>query len=134
MLDQRGEKREQAGITHPAREQAKQHAMIDAREVALDVALDHVAEAVAGADECPEAPDGLTHRVTHVHATDAGGRVHVLRGDVLRIAPVPHEVGGRRTMLNEGLARWTYEGREGFGIAEYLHQLDADGHPVVAVE
>src|SRR5439155_18885423 len=58
MLDQRGEKREQAGITHPAREQAKQHAMIDAREVALDVALDHVAEPVAGADESPEAPDG----------------------------------------------------------------------------
>ena len=35
--------------------------------------------------------------------------------------------GGRRTMLNEGLARWTYEGHEGFGIAEYLHQLDAEG-------
>ena len=78
--------------------------------------------------------DGLTHRVTHVHATDAGGRVHVLRGDVLRIAPVPHEVGGRRTILNEGLARWTYEGREGFGIAEYLHQLDAEGRPVVPIE
>jgi len=30
-------------------------------------------------------------------------------------------------MLNEGLARWTYEGHEGFGIAEYLHQLDAEG-------
>ena len=40
----------------------------------------------------------------------------------------------RRTMLNEGLARWTHEGHEGFGIAEYLHQLDAEGRPVVPIE
>jgi len=79
-------------------------------------------------------PDGLTHRVSHVRATDSHGRVHALRGDVLRVAPVPHAVGGRRTILNEGLARWTYEGREGFGIAEYLHQLDAEGRPVVPIE
>ena len=29
------------------------------------------------------------------------------------------------TIVNEGLARWTYEGRTGTGISEYLHQLDA---------
>ena len=79
-------------------------------------------------------PDGLTHRTTHVRATDSNGRVHALRGDVLRVAGVPHEAGGRRTILNEGLTRWTYEGREGFGIAEYLHQLDAEGRPVVPIE
>src|SRR5881398_755475 len=77
--------------------------------------------------------DRLTHRVTHVRATDAQGRVHALRGDVLRVASLPQH-GDRRTLLNEGLARWTYEGREGFGIAEYLHQLDADGRPVVPIE
>src|SRR5439155_417365 len=77
--------------------------------------------------------DRLTHRVTHVRATDAQGRVHALRGDVLRVASLPQH-GDRRTLLNEGLARWTYEGREGFGIAEYLHQLDADGRPAVPIE
>src|SRR2546428_9280613 len=45
--------------------------------------------------------DGLTHRTTHVRATDSNGRVHALRGDVLRVAGVPHEAGGRRTILNE---------------------------------
>ena len=78
------------------------------------------------------ADDGLTHRVTDVQATDARGRVHALRADLLRVAPIAHP--GRRTLINEGLARWTYEGREGFGIAEYLHQLDADGRPLVAIE
>src|SRR5438067_209278 len=80
------------------------------------------------------AADRLTHAVTHVRATDKRGRVHALRGDCLRVAPVAHEVGGRRTLINEGLARWTYEGHTGYGIAEYLHQLDADGRPVVPIE
>src|SRR5947208_1399132 len=84
---------------------------------------------------CTElAADRLTHAVTHVRATDKRGRVHALRGDVLRVAPVAHAVGGRRTLINEGLARWTYEDRTGYGIAEYLHQLDADGRPVVPIE
>jgi hypothetical protein len=80
------------------------------------------------------AADGLTHRATTVRATDKLGRVHELRGDLLRVAPVEHDHRGRRTLLNEGLARWTSEGRTGYGIAEYLHQLDTDGRPVVPVE
>src|SRR5207245_1042499 len=80
------------------------------------------------------AADRLTHAVTRVRATDKRGRVRALGGEVLRVAPVAHAVGGRRTLINEGLARWTYEGRTGYGIAEYLHQLDADGRPVVPIE
>ena len=80
------------------------------------------------------ADDGLTHRVSHVRATDKGGRVHELRADVLRVAGLPQRHGERRTIVNEGLARWTYEGRTGYGISEYLHQLDADGRPLVRVE
>jgi len=38
------------------------------------------------------------------------------------------------TVVNEGLARWTYEGQTGYGIAEYLHQLDAESRPVVPIE
>jgi hypothetical protein len=80
------------------------------------------------------AADGVTHRGCRVRATDKHGRVHELGAEVLRVAGVGHEIGGRRTVLNEGLARWTYEGRTGYGIAEYLHQLDADGRPVVPIE
>ena len=39
----------------------------------------------------------------------------------------------RTTIVNEGLARWTYEGRTGTGISEYLHQLDDDARPVVPI-
>jgi hypothetical protein len=77
---------------------------------------------------------GLTHRACDVRATDARGRAHALRAEVRRVAPVVNEAGGRRTVINEGLARWTYEGREGFGIAEYLHQLDGEGRPLVRID
>jgi hypothetical protein len=80
------------------------------------------------------ADDGVTHRVSHVQATDKGGRVHELRGDIMRVYGVPHRTGERRTVVNEGLARWTYEGRVGHGISEYLHQLDDEGRPLVPIE
>lgn len=78
--------------------------------------------------------DGVTHRVSHVRATDKQGRVHELRGDLLRVAGLPSERDGKKTLVNEGLARWTYEGRSGTGIAEYLHQLNADGRPLRPIE
>jgi hypothetical protein len=80
------------------------------------------------------ADDGVTHRVSHVRATDKGGRVHRLRGDILRVYGLPHKTGDRHTVVNEGLARWTYEGRTGHGISEYLHQLDDEGRPLVPIE
>jgi hypothetical protein len=80
------------------------------------------------------ADDGITHRVSHVRATDKKGRVHELRGDVLRVFRATQRTGDRTTRVNEGLARWSYEGRTGHGIAEYLHQLDEDGRPLVPVE
>ena len=38
------------------------------------------------------------------------------------------------TIVNEGLAKWTYNGQEGYGISEYLHQLDADAKPIIPIE
>jgi len=80
------------------------------------------------------ADDGITHRVSHVRATDKRDRVHELRADILRVAGLPQRHGERRTLVNEGLARWTYDGRTGYGISEYLHQLDDDGAPLVPIE
>ena len=80
------------------------------------------------------AGDGLTHEVSRVRATDKLDRVHELRADVLRVAPALHDRDGRRTVVNEGLARWSYAGRTGHGISEYLHQLDESGRPVVPIE
>jgi hypothetical protein len=82
------------------------------------------------------ADDGLTQKVVHLTVLDKAGRIYDLRGDVLRVADIGRAGG---TVVNEGLARWTWTdplGVEhvGYGICEYLHQLDADATPLVAVE
>src|ERR1019366_616254 len=61
--------------------------------------------------------DGLTQRVVHVQVLDKKDRTYDLRGDVMRVADIGQ---GRGTVVNEGLARWTYEDRTGYGICEYL--------------
>jgi hypothetical protein len=80
------------------------------------------------------ADDGVTHTATHVHATDKRGRVHALDAEVFRVSPGPAGIRPDSTIVNEGLARWTYEGRTGYGISEYLHQLDGGARPVVPIE
>jgi hypothetical protein len=82
------------------------------------------------------ADDGVTHQVVHMEVVDKKGRSYGLRGDVMRVADIGRAGG---TMVNEGLARWTYTDpdggdRTGYGICEYLHQLDDGGRPVVPVE
>jgi hypothetical protein len=82
------------------------------------------------------AEDGLTQRIVHAEAVDKQGRVHHLTGEVLRVADIGRSGG---TVVNEGLTRWAYRGEDGrtavgYGIAEYLHQLDDDGRPLVPVE
>ena len=76
--------------------------------------------------------DGVTQKTVFVTAVDKKGREHELRGDVLRVFPG----GGAKsdTIVNEGLTRWTYQGITGHGIAEYLHQLDENGRPLVEIE
>jgi hypothetical protein len=78
--------------------------------------------------------DELTQRVVHLTALDKAGRSHELRGDLLRVAPLARLGEGGGTLVNEGLTRWTYEGRTGTGIAEYLHQIGSDGRPVTPIE
>jgi hypothetical protein len=80
------------------------------------------------------ADDGITHRETHVVATDKAGRTHELEAELLRVEPGPAGIRPNTTIVNEGLARWTYEGRTGTGISEYLHQLDGDARPVVPID
>jgi len=60
--------------------------------------------------------------------------VHELDADVFRVSPGPAGIRPDATIVNEGLARWTYEGRTGHGISEYLHQLDSNARPVVPIE
>ena len=70
---------------------------------------------------------GYNFRMTEISA--AIGRAQLAKLDRF------NEVRRRNAdVLNEGLARWSYEGRNGYGIAEYLHQLDEHGAPVVPID
>jgi hypothetical protein len=82
------------------------------------------------------ADDGLTQRVVHGIVVDKRDRTYHLTGDVLRVADIGKSGG---TVVNEGLTRWTCrtdrgDTASGYGIAEYLHQVDDHGRPVVPVE
>ncbi|MEA2625373.1 MAG: hypothetical protein QOD06_1418 [Candidatus Binatota bacterium] len=82
-------------------------------------------------------PDGITQRRIRLTATDKQGRDHVLDAEVQRVAPLldhPQGTSEGRTLVLEALARWRYDGRVGHGIAEYCHQLDEHGRPLVAIE
>lgn len=78
--------------------------------------------------------DGLTHKLSLVTAVDKAGTRHELRGEMLRVEPGARGVRPGATIVNEGLARWTYRGVVGYGISEYLHQLDDNARPVVSIE
>jgi len=51
-------------------------------------------------------PTGVTHEVVHLTVRDKRGHDVRVRGDVLRVADIGRAGG---TMVNEGLARWTYD-------------------------
>ncbi len=78
--------------------------------------------------------DGTTHAATRATVLDKRGRQHVLEGTMLRVAPHLNPGEGGATLVNEGLARWEHDGMVGYGISEYLHQLDAEGQPLVPIE
>lgn len=80
------------------------------------------------------AEDGLSHKALELRLLDKEGRTYELRGEVMRVARIEHPGSDRGTVLNEGLTRWTLGDRTGYGISEYLHQVDARGRPVVPIE
>jgi len=79
--------------------------------------------------------DQLTQRVIHLQAVDKSEHTYDLTGTVLRVADIGRPGG---TVINEGLTAWRYQRADGttavgYGIGEYLHQVDARGSPRVPV-
>jgi hypothetical protein len=68
------------------------------------------------------------HRAVHATVcTD--DHEYTLEGDVWSNIPLRNQRNGLMTRITEGMTRWTCEGREGAGLAEYLDQI-VDGKPV----
>lgn len=71
-------------------------------------------------------PDSVLQKALRLSGTlDDGSRVS-LDGDVTTVAPTKIAMPGGATLVNEGLARYTFEGREGIGIAEYWVAVKRD--------
>ena len=87
----------------------------------------------------PSAPssrrDGITHRVTTCAPPTSGGARTSCDGELLRVAPVAHQVRGPAARSSTKASRaGPTSGKTGYGIAEYLHQLDEHGRPLVPIE
>lgn len=72
--------------------------------------------------ESVEDPELGSQRSFHARARDRLGRETELRGEAVSVAPLRQRRDGRLTLVNEGLTKLSWEGREGLGISEYLTQ------------
>jgi hypothetical protein len=61
-------------------------------------------------------------------ARTAEGEVEIT-GAVRSLIPLRHRRGGRMTRISEGLTEYHWDGRTGYGLSEYLDQIE-DGRPV----
>jgi len=64
---------------------------------------------------------------------DEHGCRHEVGGEVTSLAPLPGFRGRRENLLCVAVARAQWAGVAGFGFAEYLHRLDANGSPLEPV-
>jgi hypothetical protein len=64
------------------------------------------------------------HDRIHVRARTAGGELLEIQGQVLAMVPLRNRRQGRVTRIAEGLTEWHWSGRVGYGLSEYLDQLE----------
>lgn len=71
-------------------------------------------------------PGSILHTGLRLELQTEAGRVLPVDAEVVGMCPtkIPQAVGA--TFVNEGLARFTCEGRTGWGIAEYWHSVGDD--------
>jgi hypothetical protein len=64
------------------------------------------------------------HDRLHARLLCADGETLEVEGRVLSLIPLRNRREGRTTRISEGMTEWTCEGRTGYGLSEYLDQLD----------
>jgi len=76
------------------------------------------------------ATDDVYHRRLRCHATTAEREIEI-SGEVRSLIPLRHRRDGEMTRIGEGLTEYRWEGKTGYGLAEYLDQIE-DGRPAGA--
>jgi hypothetical protein len=67
--------------------------------------------------------DGLTQKNIHFSVQDTGGFTMDVEGNAINVVPLVQEDGGKRSLVNEAMAEYRWQGRTSLGIAEYLHKI-----------
>lgn len=64
------------------------------------------------------------HRRLRARLACADGERLEVEGRVMSLIPLRNRRGGRTTRISEGMTEWRCAGRTGYGLSEYLDQLD----------
>lgn len=67
--------------------------------------------------------NGLYHRSLCARIETASGEEHEIRGEVKGFIPLRNRREGRVTHIGEGMTEWTWDGRTGYGLSEFLRQV-----------
>jgi hypothetical protein len=67
--------------------------------------------------------DGITQKAVRLRLQDTTGWEAELVGSPRTVVPLVLQDGAHRTLVNEAFTAYRWEGRTGYGISEYLHQL-----------
>lgn len=77
--------------------------------------------------------DAFWQRAFEISFVDDGGAEGTVAGEVLQLAPLPTVRGSVQAVVCSSVARFSWGGRGGVGIAEYLNRLDASGEPLLPI-
>ena len=67
--------------------------------------------------------NGLYHRSLVARVETKSGETHEIRGDVKGFIPLRNRREGMTTHIGEGMTEWTFDGRTGYGLSEFLRQV-----------
>jgi hypothetical protein len=67
--------------------------------------------------------NGLYHRSVRAKVETRDGGRHEFHGGVKGFIPLRNRREGKTTHIGEGMTEWTFEGRTGFGLSEFLRQV-----------
>jgi hypothetical protein len=68
--------------------------------------------------------NGLYHKTVRARVTTAKGEVLDIEGDVTGFIPLRNRREGRVTHIGEGMTRWRIGDRVGYGLSEFLRQVE----------
>jgi len=68
--------------------------------------------------------NGLYHKAVRARVTTAKGEVLDIEGDVTGFIPLRNRREGRVTHIGEGMTRWRIGDRVGYGLSEFLRQVE----------